>query len=318
MTLRSRLGRGAIVATVLALVPAQSALAATDTSATTVVHTSPSDQIGGLPASSLDGTVDYLPNAAAATALTAGAMTRAATTSATATHTQATGYDISWPQCGNALPPASDISIVGVDDGHPFSQNPCLTQELAWAQGAKQQGLYMVLDSPVGWTSAHVLEYAYHGPAGDCTATEYECLSFNWGYNAANADVQYATSQGATSDNWWLDVEVPSSGSVNPPGADCYVANFWICDKTANATIVLAATAALEAQGKHVGVYSTKTQWQTITGGLPLGLPTWIAGYDYAPATYCDPQNASTYWFALGVPRMVQSLPTTYDPDTDC
>ena len=29
-----------------------------------------------------------------------------------------------------------------------------------------------------------------------------------------------------------------------------------------------------------VGVYSTKQQWQAITGGLDLGLPTWIAGYD--------------------------------------
>jgi hypothetical protein len=298
---------------VLALVPAQAALAASDSTATTIVTTSPSDQIGGLPSSTLDGSVAYLPQGSGA--LGANALTRAAATTAQA---PATGYDISWPQCGGAMPPASDIAIVGVDDGHPFSQNPCLTQELAWAQGAKQQGQYMVLDSPVGWSSPHVLEYAYHGPAGDCTATEYECLSFNWGYNAANADLQYAAAQGASSDNWWLDVEVPSAGSVNPPGPTCYTANFWICDTTANSTIILAAVAVLEAHGKHVGVYSTKTQWQTITGGLPLGLPIWIAGYDYAPATYCDPQNAGTYWFALGLPRMVQSLPTTFDPDTDC
>lgn len=310
MSLRSLLGRGAIVVTVLALVPAQAAIAATDASATKVVSTIPSEQIGGLPSSSLDGSVAYLPQGGAG--LSASAMARTAATA------PATGYDISWPQCGGAMPPASDIAIVGVDDGHPFSQNPCLTDELAWAQGAKQQGLYMVLDSPVGWTSPHVLAYAYHGPAGDCTATQYECLSFNWGYNAANADVQYAESQGATSENWWLDVEVPSSGSVNPPGANCYVANFWICDTTANSVIVLAAAAALEAQGEHVGVYSTKTQWQTITGGIPLGLPIWIAGYDYAPATYCDAKNASTYWFGLGIPKMVQSLPATYDPDTSC
>ncbi len=313
MTLRSRLGRGAVLGAVLALLPAQAALAATDSTTPTVVTTSPSDQIGGLPSSSLDGTVAYLPQGAGSPS--ASAMTRAATG---ASQSAATGYDVSWPQCGGAMPPTSDIAIVGVDDGHPFSQNPCLTQELAWAQGARQQGQYMVLDSPVGWTSAHVLEYAYHGPAGDCTATEYACLSFNWGYNAANADLQYAAAEGATSDNWWLDVEVPSSGSVNPSGANCYVANFWICDTTANSVIILAAVAVLEAHGKHVGVYSTKTQWQEITGGLILGLPTWIAGYDDAPATYCTPANAATYWFALGVPRLVQSIPTTYDPDTDC
>ena len=50
----------------------------------------------------------------------------------------------------------------------------------------------------------------------------------------------------------------------------------------------------------------------------PTGLPIWIAGFDYAPATYCTLANAKTYWFALGRPSLVQSLPTTYDPDTAC
>jgi len=253
--------------------------------------------------------------AAAGTAAVASAAPSAPGLGATETPT---GYDISWPQCGGAMPASSSIAIVGVDDGHPFSQNPCLRQEADWASAASQRAQYMVLDSPVGWSSAHVLEYAYHGPAGDCTATDYACQSYNWGYNAAYADVQYADSQGATSPQWWLDVELPSATSIDPTGADCYEANFWVCDPKLNSTVILATVAALQEQGKQVGVYSVKTQWQTITGGLVLGLPIWIAGFDYAPATYCDPANAETDWFAQGAPRLVQSLPTTYDPDTAC
>lgn len=322
MRLRSQLGRGVVVGCALTLLPAQAALAdtalppaASSNSSTALtgvtVATTPSALVGGLPASSLDGKVRYIPNGAGNAGHTARIQTRAG-------DTPATGYDISWPQCGGALPPASDVAIVGVDDGHPFSQNPCLQQEAAWAANSPQRAQYMVLDSPIGWSSPHVLEYAYHGPAGDCTATDYACQSFNWGYNAASADVQYADSQGATSDQWWLDIELPSSGSINQPGPNCYTANFWICDPKYNSLVVVAAVAELKALGKEVGVYSTQTQWHAITGGLPLGLPIWIAGFDYAPATYCDPANSSTYWFAAGEPRLVQSLPTTFDPDTDC
>jgi len=162
------------------------------------------------------------------------------------------------------------------------------------------------------------LEYAYHGPAGDCTSTDYLCQSYNWGYNAAYADVAYADSEGATSRQWWLDIELPTSTSIDPSGADCYQANFWVCDPKLNSTAILGAVTALREQGKEVGVYSTQTQWQAITGGLPLGVPIWIAGFDNVAATYCDPANAGTYWFAAGYPALVQSLPATFDPDTSC
>ena len=242
----------------------------------------------------------------------------AAAPSAVAGGAALTGYDISWPECGGAMPPSSQISIVGVDDGHPFSRNPCLAREAAWASTATERAQYMVLDSPVGWSSALVLEFADHGPAGTCASTDYACQSYNWGYNAAYADVRYADSQGATGAQWWLDVELPSATRIDPTGPDCYAASFWVCDPKLNSLVVLAAVAALKQQGKRVGVYSTQSQWQAITGGLLLGLPIWIAGFDHPPTTYCDPDNASAYRFAGGVPRLVQSLPAVHDPDTTC
>jgi len=304
MRLRSALGRGAVLGcTLAALLPAATspALAAT---------TSPA-RLGGLPMTSLDGKIRYIPGNESP-----GSHAKALTL--TTALGPATGYDISWPECGGAMPPSSSIAIVGVDDGHPFSQNPCLQQEVEWASTATQRAEYMVVDSPVGWSSPHVLEYADHGPAGDCASTDYLCQSYNWGYNAAYTDVAYADSEGATSRQWWLDIELPTSTSINASGADCYQANFWVCDPKLNSTAILGAVTALREQGKEVGVYSTKTQWQAITGGLPLGVPIWIAGFDYPAATYCDPANAETYWFAAGYPTLVQSLPATFDPDTSC
>ena len=327
MLLRSLPGRGAAAAVIIiaaaavttALLPASTALAATlptPTATATVVTTTPSAGIGGLPASSLDGKVEYLPATGASSA--GPKASNLAPTFGSSGGAAATGYDVSWPQCGGPMPSSSAMAIVGVDDGHPFSQNPCLQQELQWASTATQRGLYMVVDSPVGWSSARVSEYADYGPAGDCASTDYVCQSYNWGYNAAYADVAYAESEGATSPQWWLDVELPTSTSINPSGADCDVANFWVCDPKLNSTVVLAAAAALREQGKQVGVYSTQSQWQAITGGLPLAVPIWIAGYDYGPTTYCDPANAATYWFASGDPALVQSIPTAFDPDTSC
>jgi len=306
MRLRSSLGRGAVLGCALAaILPA--------TGPTALAATSPTTQLGGLPMTSLDGKISYVPeDPSSGTHAKSLASTEQTSTAAS------TGYDISWPQCGGAMPPSSSVAIVGVDDGHPFSQNPCLKQEAAWAATATQRAQYMVVDSPVGWSSPNVLKYAYHGPAGDCASTDYQCQSYNWGYNAAYADVEYADSEGATSSQWWLDVELPSSTSIDPSGADCYQGNFWVCDQKLNSTVILGAVTALRAQGKQVGVYSTQTQWQSITDGLPLGVPIWIAGFDYAPATYCDPANATDYWFALGYPEYVQSLPATYDPDTSC
>jgi hypothetical protein len=316
MPLKSLISLGVAAACVLAVAPGADASASTAPSTTTtttttttatVVTTTPSDSIGGLPASSLDGRIDYVPRSPAKPAAL-GAQDPGG----------ATGYDISWPECGGPMPPASSIAVVGADGGHPFSQNPCLQQEAAWAATATTHAQYMVLDSPIGFTSPHVLEYAYHGPAGDCTTTEFACQSFNWGYNAAYFAVQSASAAGATSSKWWLDIELPTSSSIDPPGAQCYTPNFWICDQSLNSIVVAAAEVALRAQGKDVGVYSTQKQWGAITGGLPLGGPIWIAGYDYPASTYCDVANAGKYWFAAGAPDMVQSLPATYDPDTAC
>ncbi|MEO8282285.1 MAG: hypothetical protein ABI568_02585 [Pseudarthrobacter sp.] len=43
------------------------------------------------------------------------------------------GNDVSWPQCGKALPKGQTFGIVGVNNGLANTSNPCLATELSWA-----------------------------------------------------------------------------------------------------------------------------------------------------------------------------------------
>src|SRR5947199_8391897 len=48
------------------------------------------------------------------------------------------GYDVSYPQCGNALPDNPLFGIVGVSGGLASGRNPCLAAECTWASKAPQ------------------------------------------------------------------------------------------------------------------------------------------------------------------------------------
>src|SRR4051812_16360573 len=45
----------------------------------------------------------------------------------------ATGYDVSYPQCGSRLPSSPQFGIVGVNNGIVYSPNPCLATQYQWA-----------------------------------------------------------------------------------------------------------------------------------------------------------------------------------------
>jgi hypothetical protein len=76
------------------------------------------------------------------------------------------------------LPPDSEVAVVGVNDGTPFTALPCMDQELSWSPNGIHAE-YMILDSPIGSSSDTALQHAYHGPAGDCTPTDYRCQAFD-------------------------------------------------------------------------------------------------------------------------------------------
>jgi hypothetical protein len=272
------------------------------------------------------------------------------------------GYDINWPQCasnGSAKagtlpgPPgdaagttAYSVAVVGVDGWAVGDVNTCLAAEVAWAKhatypsGSHESGtppydLYMFLNSP---SSDSTIDQK--GPAGTCADysgfTWQKCLTYNYGYNAAIAAVQYADSEGAHSNLWWLDIE----NDICAPGMwnDASNGEWWSCDLSLNAVTIQGALDALRSLDITAGVYCTAVQWQGITnrymptGGAPL---LWIAGaiwtsppfpssYGYvgpgADSKYC---TDSAYRFAGGTPLLLQETPGggnnyPYDPDLAC
>lgn len=44
------------------------------------------------------------------------------------------GNDVSYPQCGTMFPSGQAFGVVAVNEGLPNNTNPCLEDEISWAQ----------------------------------------------------------------------------------------------------------------------------------------------------------------------------------------
>jgi hypothetical protein len=212
-------------------------------------------------------------------------------TSAAGHSASASGYDISYPQCGGPFPATPTFGIVGVNDGVVHSTNPCLgtgdgPSELSWAESSGHPAFYANTADPGP-------AYSSFWPNGQtspqtCDGTNTEACSYDYGWNmaaysfaaAVTAEQELnATSPTASAASvpWWLDVETgnswqtlesdygntPSSGSNDLAalsGASAYLANEGVAS---------------------IGFYSTSTQWTEITGGTGQfqADPSWVAGF---------------------------------------
>ena len=202
-----------------------------------------------------------------------------------------TGYDISFPQCGQAYPsPPVGFAIVGVNDGQAFTDNPCLASEAAWA--GPKLSLYINLNAPPAGSTA-----GQTGPAGTCVGNDTGCIAYNYGFNAAVHAFSYATTSGISNAAvWWLDVET---------------ANTWDTSLHNNAETIQGALDALGSEGVLAGIYSTSYQWGLIAGRYAPAKPIWVAtGSDVSVGVqFCDPIHGfggGTTWLtqfgAMGVP----------------
>ncbi len=207
--------------------------------------------------------------------------------------TSARGTDISWPQCGSALPTVGGFGIVGVTNGRAFSQNPCLAAEYQWAGSASTSpSLYMNLNAAIGTTA----DNGASGPAGNCKRNDLSCWEYNYGWNAAQATFAYALTQGASAAVWWLDIET---------------ANSWRSKTALNRRTIQGATDALTSRGAQVGIYSAPYAWRTITGSWQNGMPVWYAG---TAAITC--QSASS--FTGGTVWLVQQASASSGGNVGC
>ncbi len=192
--------------------------------------------------------------------------------------TELVGYDVSYPQCGKQLPTNHYFGIVGVNGGTASSSNQCRADQLAWANTAKlgssqpRVQMYVNTANPgeviaqiTTWPSS---PYDTNGnlpnnPYGNsCAGQNDRACSWLYGWNRSIYSEKLfktaATAKGLSADTskytWWLDVETM---------------NTW---QSGSNDALVRNTAAIEGFGAYyqtagapVGLYSTASQWATIT-----------------------------------------------------
>jgi hypothetical protein len=191
------------------------------------------------------------------------------------------GFDVSYPQCGQPTPSGA-FAIVGVNGGRPFTANSCFATEFANAKtavgGAANVSVYMNLSAPVGRTATQNTS----GP-NPCGPGDKVCQAQNYGSNAAAYAYQLAIAGGYTSSTsgpgniWWLDIEK---------------ANSWSGRTDVNRGSIEGATNYLATKNLTVGIYSTPSMWNSITGTWSTNVqPVWYAGNastTCSVASYCS------------------------------
>jgi hypothetical protein len=190
------------------------------------------------------------------------------------------GNDVSWPQCNTSLPEDPAFAIVGVNNGLANTTNPCLAQQLDWADdalggtGQPLVALYVNTANPghagSWWPSSN--EYpagvSVDNPHGTCSHGEDKACAYMYGWAKAYDDAFIRGIQEPDDYLWWLDVETGNS---------------WSRDKEANRAVLEGMTDFFHSIEADVGIYSASFQWWQIVGTVSEGsslydLPSWLAG----------------------------------------
>lgn len=245
--------------------------------------------------------------------------------SGAATAPTSTGYDISYPQCNSSFPAGAGFGVVGVNDGHPLSLNPCLASELGWAQASLNAtpAFYMNTDSP-GPTGTSNWPSDQPTPKSCAGANSLAC-SYDYGWDAARGSfanaVQAETIDGsatptaaATEARWWLDVETDNHWEIVEPQYGNTAAS-----RDIDQEMLQGAVAYLKGVGvTQLGIYSTVPQWKVITGSPSSTfstLPAWMPGYPSLSAAQAACSSAS---FNGGRVAMIQYPSRGLDGDYVC
>ncbi len=211
-----------------------------------------------------------------------------------------TGLDISWPQCGAPLPGGMSYAIVGVNGGTAASTNPCLAEQLSWAE-TSTTGVdpnrpriqlyvntanpgevleeYGVTTWPItnldsrGLDSSQSADEAHRNPYGLCAQTLGNYRGFT---NDLACSWQYGWNRAVEAVDQRFAPAARASG-VSDRAADY---TWWLDVETMNSWQLADAdayarnTASIEgmkqfyvAEGAaDVGLYSTNFQWDQIVG----------------------------------------------------
>src|SRR5258705_7282923 len=216
--------------------------------------------------------------AAPAASENAGRRSGRATTARIMATAEVVARDVSFPQCGGAMPRerTAAFGILGTNNGTSFTSNPCLVTELAWAKRLSAPPAFY---ANTGNPGPH---RAKHWPLGQtspklCASSDPNSLgcSYDYGWNAAwqsyTAAVDAAqrlhrvdrwnARQRAANVDWWLDVETMNSWQALDGHAT------GAAQLRDVATIAGEVDALRTAGVAHRGIYSQPLPWRQITGG---------------------------------------------------
>jgi major membrane immunogen (membrane-anchored lipoprotein) len=234
-----------------------------------------------------------------------------------------TGFDISFPQCSSPVPTAPGFGIAGVNGGAVFTTNKCLASELTWANNAtsKIAGFYANTGNGgptygVGWPTSQQTPDV-------CSGANTVACSYDYGWNAARQSFANAVAAESTDGSsnatlaardapWWLDVET---------------GNAWETIEYARSAATEAYdTATLEGEVASfanmgvtsLGIYSTSSMWQVITGASTAfsSVPVWVPGLA-ATLAAAEAACATTSFTGARV-AMIQYPSKGYDGDYVC
>jgi hypothetical protein len=234
-----------------------------------------------------------------------------------------TGYDISSPQCSGSYPSNPLFGIVGVNGGLANNANPCLREELSWAEGAPGQkspkqpplSLYLLTANP---GALHVADWPSGGTTpidGVCNGLLTNACSYLYGEERAAHSYELAAAldpAAARAAPWWLDVEEGAT---------------WAGTYELNIAALRGFIAGLRNAGAMgpIGIYSTGAQWKDITGltaqttqaAFGRRLAGWMAGAETTTAAQAR-QNCAGAGFTGPAPALAQYRDGAFDADVRC
>lgn len=219
--------------------------------------------------------------------------------------TGAVGHDISWPQCDLPVPAPGAFGIVGVSGGRPYTHNPCLSSQFAWAEATPGGASFYMNTSNPGPDSLSIDWYGQRSPDPACSPENEVACAYDFGFNAAAhafAYAQSATGNRAAGRVWWLDVETDNSWKYG--------------DIPTNHASLRGSLDFLQRQpGVLVGVYTTPRMWGFIAGDLQLPIPNWMAGAttQAEAIAHCAPGFSAT-----GGPVVLSQWVEDFDNDYVC
>lgn len=198
------------------------------------------------------------------------------------------------------MPTKPAFAIVGVSNGLAFSDNPCLVAQYTWAASSPRAPSFYISTANPGSQSVH---WTQPGPKPCSGASNDPGCAYNYGWNAASHAFTYVAAQtgAATGARWWLDIET---------------ANTWSTTVALNNADIQGMVDFFAGQSVVVGAYSTRFQWNQITGGLVLAVPNWLAGASSTSQAIDWCTSASS--FSGGRVTVVQFATSSIDTDVAC